>query len=153
MKKNLINIGIKAKKASKIKIDSKNKNKVLKKFLNLINKNKKKILKENNKDIKFAIKNNLPENLVDRLTLNQKKLEEMQASIQKIIKLGDPINKLIGRVNREGYTVVPTKLYLKNGKIKIEIAVAKGKKIYDKRNIKKTRDWNREKSRYFRKTS
>ena len=42
MKKNLINIGIKAKKASKIKIDSKNKNKVLKKFLNLKNKNKKK---------------------------------------------------------------------------------------------------------------
>ena len=74
MKKNLINIGIKAKKASKIKIDSKNKNKVLKKFLNLIKKNKIKILKENSKDIKFAIKNNLPENLVDRLTLNQKKI-------------------------------------------------------------------------------
>ena len=63
------------------------------------------------------------------------------------------INKLIGRVNREGYTIVPTKLYLKNGKIKVEIAVAKGKKIYDKRNIKKTRDWNREKSRFFRKSS
>ena len=65
MKKNLINIGIKAKKASKIKIDRKNKNKVLKKFLNLIKKNKIKILKENSKDIKFAIKNYLPENLVD----------------------------------------------------------------------------------------
>jgi glutamate-5-semialdehyde dehydrogenase len=106
MKKNLINIGIKAKKASKIKIDSKNKNKVLKKFLNLINKNKKKILKENNKDIKFAIKNNLPENLIDRLTLNQKKLEEMQASIQKIIKLGDPINKLIGRWKRPNGLII-----------------------------------------------
>ena len=106
MKKNLINIGIKAKKASKIKIDSKNKNKVLKKFLNLINKNKKKILKENNKDIKFAIKNNLPENLVDRLTLNQKKLEEMQASIQKIIKLGDPINKVIDRWERPNGLII-----------------------------------------------
>ena len=106
MKKNLINIGIKAKKASKIKIDSKNKNKVLKKFLNLINKNKKKILKENNKDIKFAIKNNLPENLIDRLTLNQKKLEEMQASIQKIIKLGDPINKLIDRWKRPNGLII-----------------------------------------------
>ena len=63
------------------------------------------------------------------------------------------ISKLIGKVNREGYTVVPTKLYLKKGKIKVEIAVAKGKKFYDKRNIKKTRDWNREKARYFRKTS
>ena len=106
MKKNLINIGIKAKKASKIKIDSKNKNKVLKKFLNLIKKNKKKILKENNKDIKFAIKNNLPENLVDRLTLNQKKLEEMQASIQKIIKLGDPINKVIDRWERPNGLII-----------------------------------------------
>ena len=106
MKKNLINIGIKAKKASKIKIDSKNKNKVLKKFLNLINKNKKKILKENNKDIKFAIKNNLPENLVDRLTLNQKKLEEMQVSIQKIIKLGDPINKVIERWERPNGLII-----------------------------------------------
>ena len=106
MKKNLINIGIKAKKASKIKIDSKNKNKVLKKFLNLINKNKKKILKENSKDIKFAIKNNLPENLIDRLTLNQKKLEEMQASIQKIIKLGDPINKVIERWERPNGLII-----------------------------------------------
>ena len=67
MKQNLINIGIKAKKASNIKIDSKSKNKVLIKFLQLVNKNKKIILKENNKDIKFAIKNNLPENLIDRL--------------------------------------------------------------------------------------
>ena len=56
MKKSLINIGIKAKKASKIKIDSNSKNKVLKKFLQLINKNKNIILKENNKDIRFAIK-------------------------------------------------------------------------------------------------
>ena len=106
MKKNLINIGIKAKRASKIKIDSKNKNKVLKKFLNLIKKNKKKILKENNKDIKFAIKNNLPENLVDRLTLNQKKLEEMQVSIKKIIKLGDPINKVIERWKRPNGLII-----------------------------------------------
>ena len=51
MLKKLINIGIKAKKASKIKVDKKNKNKVLKKYLQLINKNKKNILKENNKDI------------------------------------------------------------------------------------------------------
>ena len=106
MKKNLINIGIKAKKASKIKIDSKNKNKVLKKFLNLINKNKKTILKENNKDIKFAIKNNLPENLVDRLSLNSKKLEEMQVSIQKIIKLADPINKVIDSWKRPNGLII-----------------------------------------------
>ena len=63
------------------------------------------------------------------------------------------INKLIGRVNREGYTLIPTKIYFKKGKAKIEIAVAKGKKQYDKRQTKKKRDWNRERARYFRKTS
>ena len=63
------------------------------------------------------------------------------------------INKLIGRVNREGYTLVPTKLYFKKGKAKIEIAVAKGKRQYDKRQVKKKMDWNREKARFFRKTS
>tara|TARA_B110000014_G_scaffold207081_1_gene157933 strand:+ start:72 stop:542 length:471 start_codon:yes stop_codon:yes gene_type:complete len=63
------------------------------------------------------------------------------------------INKLIGKINREGLTLIPTKLYFKKGKAKIEIAVAKGKKQHDKRHVKKTRDWNREKSRFFRKTS
>ena len=63
------------------------------------------------------------------------------------------INKIIGRLNREGFTLVPTKLYFKKGKAKIEIAVAKGKKQYDKRLVKKKRDWNREKAKYFRKSS
>ena len=63
------------------------------------------------------------------------------------------INKLIGRVNREGFTLIPTKLYFKKGKAKVEIAVAKGKKQYDKRHAKKDRDWNREKARLFRKSS
>ena len=63
------------------------------------------------------------------------------------------INKLIGKVNREGFTIVPTKMYFKKGKIKVEIAVAKGKKQYDKRETKKNRDWNRDKARYIRKSS
>ena len=63
------------------------------------------------------------------------------------------INKLLGRLNREGFTLIPTKLYFKKGKAKIEIAVAKGKKQYDKRATKKKQDWNREKARFFRKTS
>ena len=95
MLKSLIKIGIKAKKASKIRIESKIKNKVLLKYLQLIKKNKKTILKENNKDIRFASKNNLPENLINRLTLDQKKLDELQSSINKIIKLSDPINKVL----------------------------------------------------------
>ena len=63
------------------------------------------------------------------------------------------INKLIGKVNREGYTLIPTKLYFKKGKAKVEIAVAKGKRQYDKRQVKKKMDWDREKARLFRKTS
>ena len=63
------------------------------------------------------------------------------------------INKLIGKINREGFTLIPTKLYFKNGKAKVEIAVAKGKKHFDKRYVKKKRDWNREKARFFRKSS
>ena len=63
------------------------------------------------------------------------------------------INKLIGKVNREGYTLIPTKLYFKKGKAKVEIAVAKGKRQYDKRQVKKQRDWNRERAKLFRKTS
>ena len=63
------------------------------------------------------------------------------------------INKLMGRVNREGFTLIPTKLYFKKGKAKVEIAVAKGKKQHDKRQVKMKRDWNREKARYFKKSS
>ena len=63
------------------------------------------------------------------------------------------INKLLGRINIECLTLIPTKLYFKKGKAKVEIAVAKGKKQYDKRQTIKRRDWNREKAKYFRKTS
>ena len=63
------------------------------------------------------------------------------------------INKLIGKMQRDGFTIVPTKMYFKKGKVKVEIAVAKGKKQYDKRETKKDRDWNRTKARYLRKSS
>ncbi|ARJ47918.1 SsrA-binding protein SmpB [Candidatus Pelagibacter sp. RS39] len=63
------------------------------------------------------------------------------------------INKLIGKIEKDGLTIVPTKMYFKKGKAKIELAVAKGKKLHDKRASKKDRDWNRDKSRYFRKSS
>ena len=70
---------------------------------------------------------------------------------RKLLFTRKEINKLIGKVNQEGFTLIPTKMYFKKGKAKIEIAVAKGKKLHDKRHSKKTRDWNREKARYFRK--
>tara|TARA_B100000963_G_scaffold334979_1_gene328703 strand:- start:1241 stop:1711 length:471 start_codon:yes stop_codon:yes gene_type:complete len=63
------------------------------------------------------------------------------------------INKIIGKIQRDGLTVVPTKMYFKKGKAKIELAIAKGKKQYDKRVTKKNRDWSRDKARYFRKSS
>jgi len=72
---------------------------------------------------------------------------------RKLLLNKKEINKLIGRINREGFTLIPTKLYFKKGKAKIEIAVAKGKKQFDKRQTKKKQDWNRDKARYFRKTS
>ncbi|MAH54282.1 MAG: SsrA-binding protein [Candidatus Pelagibacter sp.] len=72
---------------------------------------------------------------------------------RKLLLNSREIKKLIGRVNQEGFTLIPTKLYFKKGKAKIEIAVAKGKKHHDKRQAIKKRDWNREKARYFRKSS
>ena len=58
-----------------------------------------------------------------------------------------------GKINAEGFTLVPTKMYFAKGKVKVEIAVAKGKKLYDKRQVKKTRDWNREKARLLSKNN
>ena len=72
---------------------------------------------------------------------------------RKLLLNKKEINKLMGRLNREGFTLIPTKIYFKKGKAKIEIAVAKGKKEYDKRHTKKKRDWDRDKARFFRKTS
>ena len=60
------------------------------------------------------------------------------------------IDKLIGRVEREGYTLVPTAMYWSKNKIKIEIALAKGKQDHDKRDAAKDRDWAREKQRTMR---
>ena len=74
-------------------------------------------------------------------------------SERKLLLNKKEINKLIGKVNEDGFSLIPTKMYFRKGKAKIEIAVAKGKKKYDKRNVKKTRDWNREKAKYFRKSS
>ena len=61
-------------------------------------------------------------------------------SERKLLFNKKEINKLIGRVNEDGFTLVPTKMYFKKGKVKVEIATAKGKKNYDKRQVKKNRD-------------
>ena len=74
-------------------------------------------------------------------------------SERKLLFSKKEINKLIGKMNEDGFTLVPTKMYFKKGKAKIEIAVAKGKKLHDKRQSKKIKEWNREKARYFRRGS
>jgi SsrA-binding protein len=72
---------------------------------------------------------------------------------RKLLFTKREINKLLGKINKDGFTLIPTKMYFKKGKAKIEIAVAKGKKQYDKRQTIKNKDWNRDKARYFRKPS
>ena len=72
---------------------------------------------------------------------------------RKLLLNKKEINKLIGKIQREGFTIVPTKMYFKKGKAKVELAIAKGKKKYDKRVVKKNRDWDRDRARYIRKTS
>ncbi len=62
------------------------------------------------------------------------------------------IDKLIGLVERRGYTLVPLKLYWKNNRVKLEIGLARGKKLYDKRAMEKERDWQREKQRLLKQT-
>ena len=72
---------------------------------------------------------------------------------RKLLLKRKEINKLIGKINQDGLTIIPTKLYFSKGKVKVEISVAKGKKLFDKRQVKKTRDWNREKARLFSKNN
>ncbi len=60
------------------------------------------------------------------------------------------IDKLIGRVERDGYTIVPPAMYWSKNKVKLEIALAKGKQAHDKRESERERDWQRDKQRVMR---
>jgi glutamate-5-semialdehyde dehydrogenase len=93
-------IGIKARKASDKKINTRIKNKVLRDYAILIIKEKNLILKENTKDIEFAKKKRLKENLINRLLINKKKLEDIKKSIQKIEKLKDPVDFILEKWKR-----------------------------------------------------
>ena len=100
MKKELINIGKKSKKAFNFQVNSKKKNKVLKDYYNLIKKNKKLIITQNKKDIYDAKKKGLKKNLIDRLILNEKKILDIIKSIKLIIKLKDPTNIILEKWKR-----------------------------------------------------
>jgi len=69
---------------------------------------------------------------------------------RKLLLHKHEIDKLIGYVEREGYTLIPTAMYWKRNKVKLEIALAKGKQAHDKRETEKNRDWAREKQRTMR---
>ena len=69
---------------------------------------------------------------------------------RKLLLQRHEINRLIGLTERAGYTLVPTALYWKRGRAKLEIGLAKGKKQHDKRASQKDKDWQREKERIFR---
>lgn len=69
---------------------------------------------------------------------------------RKLLLHAEEIRKLIGKVERAGYTLVPLNMHYSRGRIKLEIGLAKGKKQYDKRQAQKERDWQREKQRLLR---
>ena len=69
---------------------------------------------------------------------------------RKLLLHAEEINRLIGSVERAGYTLVPLDMHYLRGRIKLEIGLAKGKKLHDKRQAEKDRDWQREKQRLMK---
>jgi SsrA-binding protein len=69
---------------------------------------------------------------------------------RKLLLHKEEIDKLLGAVERKGYTLVPTAMYWKHNRVKVEIGLAKGKQDHDKRATEKERDWQREKQRTMR---
>lgn len=69
---------------------------------------------------------------------------------RKLLLHRQQLSRLIGQVERKGYTLVPLALYWSKGRAKLEIGLAKGKKLHDKRASEKDRDWQREKQRVMK---
>ena len=93
-------IGQNARKACLKRINTKIKNKVLRKYALLLDKEKNSILKASTKDVKLALKNGLKNNLIDRLTIDQKKLSNIKNSINNIAKLKDPVDSVLKKWGR-----------------------------------------------------
>ena len=72
---------------------------------------------------------------------------------RKLLLHNEEISKLIGKVERAGYALVPLNLHYNRGRIKLEIGLAKGKKQHDKRATEKEREWQREKQRLLRQST
>lgn len=69
---------------------------------------------------------------------------------RKLLLHKKQLNRLTGAVERKGYTLVPTAMYWKNGLVKVEIGLARGKQAHDKRDTLKERDWQRQKQRLLK---
>ncbi|HEX4918982.1 MAG TPA: SsrA-binding protein SmpB [Limnobacter sp.] len=69
---------------------------------------------------------------------------------RKLLLKRAEINRLIGKVEQKGYSLVPLNMHYKNGRIKIDMALAKGKKLHDKRDTLKDKDWKREQERLMK---
>ncbi len=100
IKKILINIGKKSKNALVHRVDTKKKNKVLIDYCSLIKKNQKLILSANKKDVNRSISKGVKKNLIERLILNEKKIDNIISSIKSVIKLKDPTNRVLEKWNR-----------------------------------------------------
>ena len=117
MIKYMNHIGTKARKASEYKIATKVKNKVLNDYAKLIKNEKKLIISQNLKDINYARKKGLKENLIKRLLLNENKLNGIIDSIFKIAKLKDPIDTTLEKWKR------PNGLKIKECQYQLELLV------------------------------
>ena len=69
---------------------------------------------------------------------------------RKLLLHREELNRLIGSVDRKGYTLMPLALFWKRGRVKLDVGLAKGKKEYDKRATEKDRDWQRDKQRLLK---
>lgn len=77
-------------------------------------------------------------------------IQPSNARTRKLLLHKKELQKLIGATERKGYTLIPLVLYWKDGKVKVKIAIAKGKKLYDKRQTAKDRDWERSRQRLMK---
>lgn len=87
---------------------------------------------------------------ISPLTTTSTHIKADPTRTRKVLLHAEEIRKLIGKVERAGYALVPVNLHFSKGRIKLEIGLARGKKQYDKRDAEKNREWQREQQRLLR---
>jgi len=87
---------------------------------------------------------------ISALTSASTHVNPIAVRMRKLLLNRHELNKLIGAVERKGYTLMPLSMYWKHGRAKLEVGLAKGKQLHDKRATAKDRDWQREKARIMK---